>query len=144
MALPKKSEVNRLIRLWQKRLRLDGWIIEWSWVQQEALDQQTGYAAIAATGFDVSELKASIDLSKDIQWTLNDFYSDHNLEDTIVHELLHIRLGAADEKLDVVRQMLGTAVSTEQGRVIGQMLIDARERYIESTRTIIQEAQWNA
>lgn len=137
---PSNATVNGLIRLWKKRLRLDGWLIEWTWVSQAALSQETGYAAIAATGCDVSELKASIDFCSDVDWSGDDFYSDHNFEDTVVHELLHIRLGAADEKLDMVRLMLGTAVSTEQGRVIEQLLIDARERYIESSRTLIQEA----
>lgn len=143
MALPKRSEVNRLVRLWKARLGLQSWAITWKWVQQDVLNQETGYAALASTGCDSSELRAVINFSLDVQWTIDEFYSDHNFEDTVVHELLHIRMAAADDKVDSVRYMLGTALSPEQGRIVGKLLDEARERYIEMARTLVQEAfQW--
>lgn len=142
MAYPTDAEVNRLIKLWKKRLGLQGVDIGWRWAKQSVIQQGVGYSAIASTEYDGSEVRALISFSSDTDWTDGQFYSDHNLEDTVVHELLHIRFAHAEDKLNFVGEVLLPLLSPDNGRIVGALMDSARERYIEAARTVIQEAQW--
>jgi hypothetical protein len=70
--------LEKLVRLWQRRLRLSDWIVGIRWASNEQI------AAWGSTIMDESELIATV--------CILDSLSREQAEATVIHELLHLRL----------------------------------------------------
>ncbi len=77
-------ELRRLTRLWQRRLRLENWTIAVSFGDAEQMAGNLG-----TTGYDPRDLAADIML---LQGADDTRYADGGIEQTVIHELLHLVL----------------------------------------------------
>ena len=71
-----RAELNRMCRLWQRRLRLQDWKVEVVMVSEAEMPDFCGEIPL-----NVEEMTATLRLREDA-----------NIEPTMVHELLHLRL----------------------------------------------------
>jgi hypothetical protein len=76
-------ELRRLCRLWQKRLRITDWTITIGWGTQAEMPDACGTAQ-----YDPRQMTAEVL----IRPGTDEAYPDGGVEQTIVHELLHLVL----------------------------------------------------
>lgn len=88
------NQLRRLVKLWQKRLRVSDWAIT---VRRDKLKEEYGN-----TWYDPRGMMATLTIAED----MNDpNYEDGGIEQTVIHELLHIVLhGDKDYEGEVVMQ----------------------------------------
>ena len=77
-------ELRRLCRLWQKRLRLENWAIAISFGTPAEMKDNLGSA-----GYDPRDLAADILI---MPGATDARYHDGGIEQTVIHELLHLVL----------------------------------------------------
>lgn len=75
-----QKKLAHLTKLWQKRLRLQDWQVTTLLVPDSEMPELLGEIPLDGT-----ELKATLHINKDL-------VTPDNMESTIVHELLHLRL----------------------------------------------------
>lgn len=87
--MPTKPNLNQLLAKWQPRLRLSDWDISIGWATARELPEDVGQNTFnPATG--VSDIK--IKVPEDIT---DKHHLYHNVELTVIHELLHLVFGQA-------------------------------------------------
>lgn len=126
--------VLSLIEKWKKRLGLGDWQIA------VAVRDNTGINEVASLSHNWLRRRAVIYISKDFHnvrdWareTLLGYDGEHNLESTIVHELLHL-----------VEQPFGSMLADgldDQGRAMRDLWRDYREWWIEKMERTLMDAE---
>jgi hypothetical protein len=78
-----EKQITRLCRTWQRRLRLRDWRVEVRLAAQEEMGDEQGHV-----DYDDTELTAKVRLLD------GDDRTSEDIERTLIHELLHLRLAA--------------------------------------------------
>lgn len=138
MKLPSESTVSRLIGKWGKRLGLLGWAITWKWADSQKIAKTAGYPAVAYADCRPTVRKAVIYLSNDVEWD-GDPLDDTDLELTVIHELIHIRMWSADSRVDDVLTFLEGRLQSIDIKHVEQTLTEMRETYVESVASMIKD-----
>lgn len=125
------EEVVLVMAKWGERLGLGGWTIEWVWRTKEEITTMVGRPAVAATSYNLPAQAAMVHLSE--------CETDLELEKTVVHELVHIRLAASEELLDILRVMLADVVGHGQWTLVEELLLRLRESYVDTTAKLVEE-----
>ena len=73
---------------WQERLRLGHWRINIEWGRYYEVHE----FGIAHSRFSLNNLEAKIVVRCPEDWAPGGFDTDYNLEATVIHELLHLKL----------------------------------------------------
>lgn len=73
--------LSRLCKLWQKRLRITDWSIRIGWGKSEKMD------ALGLTEYDPRGMSAKVTIAEGMA---DAAYEDGGIEQTVIHELLHI------------------------------------------------------
>ena len=113
------SQCRERVELWKRRLGLTGWRINVDFAHQMNLDENTqGQIKIYAYSRTASILLPSPETYS------NDVYPLQDMEDTIIHELIHIVFDAIDakEKSNTEHLMYERGI-----RAMSQALLDAYE-----------------
>lgn len=94
-----KEDLNSYLEKWQKILRLDHWTIQAKIVRAEDLSDQGNQGEVCSV---VCTRMASIKLRDPIDWP-SDCMGEYDMEEVLVHELLHCSFGILDTE-DEMRQ----------------------------------------
>ena len=89
-------ELRRLCKLWQRRLRITDWTISIRWGTPEEMPDSLGSAV-----YDPRQMRAEVLIRPGV----DEGYPDGGVEQTIVHELLHLVLhGDTEYEREVILQ----------------------------------------
>lgn len=109
------KQLNRLVALWQKRLRIQDWDITVS-VHSEAEMQRQGYEDVWGICFvEMHKKRASIKISE----AVGSDGSMDTFESVLVHELLHVMIPGRDLGVDVENHESAPHITYE--RIIDQL-----------------------
>ena len=126
----------RLLKVWKSRLNLSSWLITLDWCDGDFAKDNAGYPAAAFTRVDTSRMRARVFLVGDLGWLAPGQKCPHashqHLEDTIVHELLHIYTGNAMVTQNNLENILKTHLSPELEIVVRDLFVEMREGYVEA------------
>jgi hypothetical protein len=86
------DQINEVIKYWRNKLALRDWIISWSMHNDADLGD-----AYARVGWSLSYMSAHIRISDPDTWSVNADETD--MEESIVHEMIHIRTAEICDKL---------------------------------------------
>ena len=131
----------RLLKVWKSRLNLSSWLLTLDWCDADYAKDSAGYPAAAFTRIDTSRMRARVFLVGELAWLTPGQKCPHtnhqHLEDTIVHELLHIYTGSAVATQNNLEKVLKTHLSPELEIVVKDLFVEMREGYVEAMGELV-------
>jgi len=131
------SQVMPILDFWRDALRLTDWDFRIVWTDKD-LTADFGYLARAATTPHLPSLKAEITIDERQPWLVTiDYWAPANIEETIIHELVHVRLAATETAIDSILHIANSHIPPSLHPVLEQQLSALREAYVETVTSVL-------
>jgi len=119
-AVPSQRKLDDLRREWQKRLKLRDWTISVKFADLKFLRDLTDIENPVGACEHFAETKqARIWVLQPSEWDAEPNERQQDVEDTIVHELLHCHFAAFGDRSDVGRLYVEQTIETLTAALIG-------------------------
>lgn len=138
MSKPLDSFIKAYLRKWARLLGLAGWDISWKWEEADALRDHAGYEALAVSIVTGVKQTVRILVLDTEDWQTEDSRAEHYLPDALLHELVHVRMFAAEMLLWGLAPQAAPHLPPSIQNGYHDALIAVREHYTESVVGIIQ------
>ena len=133
--------ITRFLKTWKRQLGLTGWDILWLWGDSPTIDEEAGYTAVAVTHVDLPTFSATIRVSQDKDWQTNSRIHTLYLPEVLLHELLHIRFAAGEDRLDLMKAAVESYTPPANKGLVQHLVVGAREFYVEATLTLLLDLE---
>lgn len=131
----------RFIKRWLKTLYLRDWSVTVEWCSQTDVDEGAGYSALAYTRFNPAAQTAQMRLSNERHWQVTDEDAHEYLPDTLVHELVHLKLLVAEDRLDSLKPLFKPFIPEVSHPGFFGRIIDIREAYVETVTQLVVDME---